>query len=147
MIVFDLRCGNGHVFEAWFGSGVDYEDQRARGLVACPICDDGAIGKAAMAPAVPAKGSGAVAPRALGGEPAKMKAMLHALARAQARALEGSSWVGRRFATEARAIHDGEKPAAAIHGEATVAEARALADDGIAVAPLPLPVRPPGTEN
>ena len=153
MIVFDLKCGGGHIFEAWFGSSGDYADQRKRGLIACPICDDGAVEKAAMAPAVPAKGSGSgsgssmVVPHALGGDPAKMKAMLHALAKAQAKALEGSSWVGDRFASEARAIHDGEKPAAAIHGQATVAEARALADDGIAVAPLPLPVRPPETEN
>ena len=39
MIVFDLRCDpQGHVFEAWFGSTSDYEDQRERGLVSCPLC-------------------------------------------------------------------------------------------------------------
>ena len=40
MIVFDLKCGTGHVFEAWFGSSADYADQQARGLVDCPICGD-----------------------------------------------------------------------------------------------------------
>ncbi|PXA90254.1 DUF1178 domain-containing protein, partial [Nostoc sp. 3335mG] len=35
MIVFDLKCGTGHVFEAWFGSSAAYEDQRSRGLLAC----------------------------------------------------------------------------------------------------------------
>ena len=29
MIIFDLRCApGGHVFEAWFGSGEDYEAQK-----------------------------------------------------------------------------------------------------------------------
>ena len=63
MIVFDLRCGAGHVFEAWFGSTADYDAQQARRLIACPVCDDTAIGKAVMAPAVPAKGNRALAAR------------------------------------------------------------------------------------
>jgi len=28
MIVFDLSCGSGHVFEAWFGSSADFEKTR-----------------------------------------------------------------------------------------------------------------------
>ena len=56
MIVFDLKCeGQGHVFEAWFGSSADYADQKERGLLACPLCGDTRIGKALMAPAVAAK--------------------------------------------------------------------------------------------
>ncbi|MBC7985927.1 MAG: DUF1178 family protein, partial [Sphingomonadaceae bacterium] len=50
MIVFDLRCGAGHVFEAWFGSTGDFEAQRKRGLVACPICGALDVAKAVMAP-------------------------------------------------------------------------------------------------
>ena len=46
MIVFDLKCGAGHVFEAWFGSSAAYEAQRAGGLVRCPVCGDGEIAKA-----------------------------------------------------------------------------------------------------
>ena len=34
MIVFDLKCGQSHIFEAWFDSSSDYEAQKARGLVA-----------------------------------------------------------------------------------------------------------------
>lgn len=44
-------------------------------------------------------------------------------------------------------MHDGEAPTRAIHGQATAAEAKALIADGVPVAPLPLPVRPPGTDN
>ena len=41
------------------------------------------------------------------------------------------------FAGEARAIHEGDAPRRSIIGEATPAEARALAEDDIPVARLP----------
>lgn len=140
MILFDLRCGGGHVFEGWFGSGTDYDDQQARGLLTCPICGSDEIGKAVMAPAVPAKGNAATMPMAAG-DAAQLKAMMAKLAAAQARLLDGSEHVGTRFAEEARAIHDGDAPDRRIHGQASLAEAKALVADGVAVAPLPLPVR------
>ncbi len=65
----------------------------------------------------------------------------------QAEMLTGSEWVGGDFAARARAMHDGDEPRATIHGQATPAEAKALADDGVAVAPLPLPVVPPKVLN
>lgn len=73
--------------------------------------------------------------------------MLEALAAAQAKALEGSRWVGKKFAEEARSMHLGERDHEPIHGQATPAEAKALAEEGVPVAPLPLPVQPPETLN
>lgn len=149
MIVFDLSCGQGHVFEAWFGSSADYEDQCGRGLVSCPICGGSDVAKAVMAPNVGPKGNQAPAaapvPMRGGGAPApaEMKTMLAALAKMQAKLLEGSEHVGKRFADEARAIHDGDAPERPIHGQATRAEAKALIEEGVPVAPLPLPVVPP----
>ena len=56
MIVFDLHCKNtSHVFEIWFGSSSDYEDQKARGLISCPYCGSVEVDKAVMAPNVAAK--------------------------------------------------------------------------------------------
>lgn len=141
MIVFDLCCETGHVFEAWFGSGADHDDQRARGLLECPICGDKSVSKAAMAPAVPAKGGGETLP------PAQAKALIGRIAAAQRRALAGSDYVGDRFASEARAIHLGEAEARGIHGQATARDAKALVDEGVPVAPLLLPVVPPSKEN
>lgn len=143
MIVFDLRCGGGHVFEAWFRSSADYDRQRAAGHVACPMCGTSEVGKAVMAPGIPAKGN----TRAAAPSPDVVKAALRDLAAAQAKALEGSQWVGRDFATRARAMHDGVEAHAPIHGQASLAEAKALVDEGVAVAPLPLPVRPPEEAN
>jgi len=143
VIVFDLRCArSGHVFEAWFGSGTDYDDQQARGLVACPICGHGEVAKAPMSPRVPAKGNQIDGP-----PPAAVKKMLAELASAQKQALEKSEHVGDRFPAEARAIHLGEAEARAIHGRASLADARDLADEGVPVSALPFPVPDPKTEN
>lgn len=142
MIVFDLKCANAHVFEAWFGSSADYEDQRGRGLVSCPLCGVGEVEKAVMAPSIAAKGN-----RQAELTPATMKAAMAALAAAQAKALEKSEWVGTAFAGRARAMHAGEEDHAPIHGQATAAETRALIDEGVPVAPLPLPVVPPEARN
>jgi hypothetical protein len=38
MIVYDLRCGNGHTFEGWFKDGSAFADQKARKLINCPVC-------------------------------------------------------------------------------------------------------------
>lgn len=145
MIVFDLKCeGAGHVFEAWFGSSEDYESQSARGLVACPLCGDDRVKKAVMAPRVGAKGNQSSAAPA---DPEAMKAMLAAMAAAQKQLLEKSSYVGERFADEARAIHLGEAAARSIYGKATRAETESLIEEGIEVSPLPFPVVEPGEEN
>jgi hypothetical protein len=140
VIVFDLRCGTGHVFEAWFANGAAYDAQHAAGQVSCPLCGNGAIEKAAMAPAVPAKGNA-------GPPPAAVKAFIAKLAAEQAKALKGSTWVGSAFPEKARAMHAGEEAHATIHGQATLAEAKALVDEGVPVAPLPLPIVPPESKN
>lgn len=158
MIVFDLRCSaHGHVFEAWFGSTADFEDQSARGLLLCPMCGDPDVSKAVMAPAVAAKGNrrpaetpasaGPTAPVALAGDEARMREIMQSLAQAQAKVLEDSTWVGRGFAEHARAMHYGEKDRASIHGEVAPEEARALISEGVEVAPLLFPVVPPEAKN
>ena len=112
MIVFDLKCGGGHVFEAWFGSTPAYEEQRAAGQVRCPLCDSGDVTKALMAPAIAAKGNRKPdAPT-----PGAIKAVMQRLASQQAEALKTSEWVGTAFAERARAMHLGEEKQAIIHG-------------------------------
>jgi hypothetical protein len=155
MIIFDLKCApRGHVFEAWFGSSADYGEQQARGLVACPLCGSDDVAKAPMAPAVSAKGNAAASDQStsstsgrVAGAPEETKAMLAAAAALQKKLLAGSEGLGDRFAVEARAIHLGEADDRPIHGEATLAEARSLIEDGVPIAPLPFPVVPPGEEN
>lgn len=142
MIVFDLRCGQAHVFEAWFGSSSAYEEQRAAAMIACPMCGDSDVAKAVMAPNVGAKGNQAAEPT-----PVAVKAAMAKLAEMQAKVLQGSEWVGMAFADRARAMHDGSEDPAPIHGRATLQQAKDLIEDGVPVAPLPLPVVPPEACN
>jgi len=133
MIVFDLQCRDGgERFEAWFHSNADYETQAARGLVECPYCGSSEVEKAPMAPRVPRKGAD---------DP------LARLAAAQAEMLKNSEWVGDKFAETARAMHSGELEPGLVHGQANLQDARALVDAGVPLAPLPLPVVPPGQVN
>lgn len=148
MIVFDLKCGGGHVFEAWFGSSAAWEEQRAAGLVACPICGNGDVAKAVMAPNVGAKGNSRKAgplpaPSGEAPPPEVVKAAMEMIASAQAKMLETSQWVGTAFADKARAMHLGDEPAAQIHGQATPEQAQELVEEGVPVAPLLVPVVPP----
>lgn len=133
MIVFDLICANGHVFEAWFASSADHADQQARGLVACPACDSRSVGKAVMAPAVPRKANAAPVP-----------CPREALVRLHARVRETCAHVGPRFAEEARRLHALGPEAAGrggIWGEASAADVADLIAEDIPV--LPLPPLPP----
>jgi len=45
MIVFDLECPQGHIFEGWFDSHESFEEQNVHDLVSCPYCDDSNIKK------------------------------------------------------------------------------------------------------
>lgn len=108
-----------------------------------------------MAPAVPAKGNSRQevlppqAPQQLANTPLppKLQQALTALAKAQAEALKHSTWVGDKFAEETRKMHYGERDEAPIHGQASLAEAKALIEEGVPVAPLPFPVAPPKAVN
>jgi hypothetical protein len=134
MIVYDLLCEHAHRFEAWFGSSSDYDDQQQRGLLSCPMCGSANVGKAVMAPAVPAKSNQRASAQTLANDdPMARLLMLQ-------RAFEASSdYVGDRFAAEARAIHEAGETRS-VHGEATPEQVQALRDDGIPL--LPLPFRP-----
>jgi hypothetical protein len=133
VIVFDLQCRDGgETFEAWFRSNADYDEQQVGGLVQCPFCQSANVEKAPMAPRVPIKGSASP---------------LERLAAAQAEMLKDSRWVGEKFADTARAIHSGEIAPQQVHGSATLEQAKSLVDDGVPVAPLPLPVTPPNQVN
>lgn len=128
MIRYALRCTEGHGFESWFASGEAYEKLARAGHLSCPVCGAVKVEKALMAPAVAQTGAPA-AP-----DEAALARKIEALRR---EVEENSDYVGLEFARTARAMHLGEEPERPIHGEAHIDDARALLDEGIAVAPLP----------
>lgn len=150
MKVLDLQCRHGHVFEGWFASEDDFQGQRTRGLVQCPMCADDHIDKrlsaprlnlGAREPAAPAKAeAGAAVPVAVdaaGGLPPAVQAAWLALSR---KIVAHTEDVGARFADEARRMHHGETSERAIRGQATPDETLQLLEEGIPVLPLALPV-------
>jgi hypothetical protein len=144
MIRYALRCAENHSFDSWFQSAAAFDALAAKGLVSCAVCGGTDVTKALMAPRVAAPEEAAAAPPARPlSEPAHpAEQMLRAL---REHLVKNSTYVGGRFAQEARAMHLGEADARAIHGEANLEEARALLEEGIAIAPLP--ILPPDKTN
>ncbi len=129
MIVFDLRClASDDRFEAWFRSNADFEQQLEQGLVQCPFCASSDVAKAPMAPMLPRSG------------PAELASL-------QAELLRNSRWVGDEFGETAPSMHLGEIETEPVHGEASIEQARSLVEEGVPIAPLPLPVVAPKQLN
>ncbi len=135
MIRYALRCADDHRFESWFGSGADYDRLVSARLVSCAICGNPDVQKDLMAPSV--AGSGAADPEPVRSLSAPLSPAEQALAELRRRIEARSENVGSDFAAEARRIHEGASPERPIIGEARLADARALIEDGIPVAPLP----------
>ena len=124
MIVFDLECSNGHVFEGWFDSLESFEQQNNKNLVLCPYCDDADI-KKVMSPVAIKK-------------PHVEKKVPQATIDYQILAKEVVNYihtnfedVGPKFAAEAFKIHYGVSEKRNIRGSATSEEEKSLKDEGI----------------
>ena len=153
MILYQLRCRDGHEFDSWFRNSETYERQEKRGLLACPVCGSAKVEKAIMAPRIgktsgPGRSAPAEAPAAApvatpapsvpqppqGEMPAAMYAMLSELRR---QVEKNCDYVGPDFAEEARKIHNGETDRRNIYGETSESEADALRDEGIEFGRIP----------
>ena len=154
MIRYSLRCDRGHEFESWFQSSSAYEQQEKRKLVNCPACGSAEVERAIMAPQIVSKkGRDSTAPAPAPAPAASTDVTAHAstpLLMAQERELraklkelrdhivKNADNVGERFPNEARKMHYGDIEHRPIYGEASPEEARALIDEGVEVAPLPV---------
>jgi hypothetical protein len=156
MIRYALVCEQGHAFESWFADSAAYDRQAKRSLVTCPHCGSAKVDKAIMAPRLstskkrkaPVEAPAAEAPAPMPAAPetpapvamvspqerefrAKLKELRDHL-------VKNADHVGPKFPEEARKMHYGEIEHRSIYGEATPDEAKALAEEGIDVHPLPV---------
>ena len=136
MIQFTLKCANDHRFDSWFQSSSAFDKLQAAGHVSCAVCGSNEVSKAMMAPRVSTSDTPETLPALPKlSEPASPAEQ--ALAEMRKFVEKNSDYVGTNFATEARAIHDGDAPARPIWGETKGEEAKELIEDGVPVAPLP----------
>lgn len=168
MKVLDLHCAAGHVFEGWFASEDDFQNQLQRQLVQCPMCGDSDVTKRLSAPRInlgaqppkrvkpspsaPAPTSAPALAKSAASVPevpaapelsAQAREQLHAMQSAwmqwSRKVAENTEDVGKHFAEEARRMHYGEIEARAIRGQTSTEEALELLEEGIGVVPLALP--------
>lgn len=142
MIKYALACEQAHEFESWFPSSEAFETQRKRGFVTCPFCNSAKVEKQIMAPSVARTDK---APKTSVPEPQpvavlsererELRAALRAL---REHVMKNAEDVGKGFVEEARKMHYGETEERSIYGEADLAEAKALLEEGIDVLPLPV---------
>ena len=167
MKVLNLQCSQQHSFEGWFACEDDFQSQRDRGLVECPMCCDKGIQKMPSAPRlnlgehqipgfsseknsrqfIESNDSSGLARQqnaALGGTVgATVEQPGHGLTEqavsltALRQMVADTEDVGDRFAHEARAMHYGDSQARSIRGQASPREAQELLREGIDVLPLP----------
>ena len=144
MIRYDLKCENGHCFDAWFASGGGFDALLRKDLVSCPHCGSVRVDKQLMVPGISAKSNtkpetnaGIGTEMALAGNDAMAQEVRASIRKLHAHVRENAENVGDRFAEEARKIHYEEKPARSIYGKATPDEAESLIKEGVDVLPLP----------
>jgi len=167
MIVFDLRCDENHVFEAWFQNSDAYEIQAEKSQVECPFCGSNIVTKSLMSPNIAAKSNmkgnisatettdishidhredhmvaaSANVPESMEASADDVKRALehmhNTMAKYRNHVKKECEYVGENFAKEARAIHDGDAEIRGIYGEATLQETEELLNDGVDILPVP----------
>jgi hypothetical protein len=154
MIRYNLVCAKGHEFESWFAGSAAYDKQARRGLVECPLCGSTKVDKALMTPrlartrkstlaasavpdtAMPAAPEPPPAPVAMiSPQEQELRTKLREL---REHLVKNAENVGQQFPEEARKMHYGEKEHRSIYGTASPDDAKALHEEGIEFAPLPV---------
>jgi hypothetical protein len=134
VIIFDLKCANGHKFDGWFKDRQAFVEQKSRKLVTCPICNNGGIDIVPSSPMIMGKDS-RTAGKAKGNENYPLKA-LQAFHQYIDKNFED---VGNRFAEVALKIHFGEEEKRNIKGTTTPQEDDNLREEGVSFVKIPLP--------
>ena len=132
MIKYQLQCDKDHEFAGWFKSSEAFDAQVKRKLVDCPTCGSTDVRKALMAPSVSTSKKKAEVSKS------KHAEIIAAMREVRQKVEENAEYVGPRFAEEARRIHYKETEEKGIYGEASLSEAKELAEEGIEFLPLPV---------
>lgn len=141
MIVYDLECSQGHIFEGWFENYQSFEVQDAKNMINCPYCDDTNIKKVLSPVAMKSSSShgekvdtGSIDYKRLAKE-----IMDHIN--------DDFDDTGSDFAKEALKMHYGVAEKRNIKGSATATEEKMLTEEGVQFFRIPVFKDDSGNDN
>ncbi len=133
MIIFDLKCNNGHKFDGWFKDRQSFIEQNLQKLVSCPVCSSCSIEIVPSSVAIMSKDARST------GKMEKEISPLKALKALQQYIDKNFEDVGNNFAEVALKIHYGEEESRNIRGTTTSQEEKNLKEEGVDFIKIPIP--------
>jgi len=139
MIVFDLRCSNGHSFEGWFKDLESFDEQNSKGMITCPVCKNTNINRV-FSPVAIKSSQGEEKQKGI--EPDYRELAKGVMEYVK----DNFDDVGTDFAKEALKMHYGVSEKRNIRGSATQVEEETLRDEGIKFIKIP-PIKTQDDDN
>ena len=134
MIIFDLKCSDGHTFEGWFKGREELDGERSSGRLSCPVCGGQEIA------VLPTGGHLTRSSRTDRTDEEQRHPPRQSGVKSFLDFLEKNfDNVGPRFAEEAAKIHFGEIDPKNIHGTMTPEEEQDLQEEGVDYMKVPIP--------
>lgn len=133
MIIYDLKCENGHSFEGWFLDRETWLAQNSQKLVSCPVCNS--LNVDIMPSSITIMGKDSRADNKSQNKevsPANALKMLHQYID------KNFEDVGDKFAEVALKIHSGDEEKRNIKGTSTPQEEENLKEEGVQFIKIPL---------
>jgi len=135
MIAYDLQCVKDHAFEGWFEDSDAYQDQKKKGLIACPVCNDTQVSRIPSTFAIKSRS----VPTGSSLQEKDLKKMGKKIVDFVEKNFDD---VGCDFAKEALKIHYGVQEPRNIRGVSTKEEEKMLKKEGINFVKIPIPAPP-----
>ena len=149
MIKYSLKCVEDNCnktkpFDGWFQNSASFEKQINAGFISCPYCGSLNIKKNLMSPSVkrtkeinPNTISKNVKHNELNKKTNKQIDMMVILRNLKREIKKNAKFVGKNFAKEAKAIHEGKSKERAIYGQANAKDLEELKSKNIDVINVP----------
>ena len=134
MIVYELKCGDGHRFEGWFQDRNAFEEQRTQRKIECPVCGNTDISMILSPVAIRGRESHALPEKIQNGREA-----LKTIRRIQEYFNKNFEEVGDKFSEVALRMQNGEEEPRNIKGVATESEEEMLREEGVQYIKITLP--------
>ena len=141
---FEDNCNKSEPFDGWFQNSASFEKQIDAGYISCPYCGSLNIKKNLMSPSVKSTKeintdiiSKNVKHNEFNKKKNKQIDMMVILRNLKKEIKKNAEFVGKNFAKEAKAIHEGKSKERAIYGQANAKDLEELKSKNIDVINVP----------